>query len=128
MCRSGVVIAVALALAAPTFVASGSVLAGEAHVVGVKVVKTGAGTFSFDVTVRHDDTGWKHYTNKWEVVASDGHVLATRTLYHPHVDEQPFTRSLSGVRIPPAVRSVTIRAFDSVHGGGGETRTIAVPH
>ena len=65
---------------------------------------------------------------KWDVVAPDGKVLGTRTLYHPHVDEQPFTRSLSGVKIPKAVEQVTIRAFDSEHGGGGAVMTVAVPH
>ncbi len=103
-------------------------LAGEADVIDVKVRKTGAQTFSFDVTVRHGDTGWKHYANKWDVVAPDGKVLGTRVLYHPHEDEQPFTRSLSGVRIPPDVTSVTVRAYDKVHDTGGVTKTVAVPH
>lgn len=101
--------------------------AGGADVVGVKVNKTGD-TFSFDVTVRHGDTGWKHYANKWEVVGPDGKVLGTRTLFHPHVEEQPFTRSLGSVRIPAGVKQVTIRAYDSEHGAGGKEMTVAVPH
>ena len=102
--------------------------AGEVDVIDVKVRKTGDQTFSFDVTVRHGDTGWKHYANKWDVVTPEGKVLGTRVLYHPHVDEQPFTRSLSGVRIPPDVTSVTVRAYDKVHDTGGETKTVSVPH
>lgn len=107
--------------------AGGIALAGGADVVDVKIAKSGT-TFSFDVTVRHGDTGWKHYANKWEVVGPDGKVLGTRVLYHPHVDEQPFTRSLSSVRIPAAVGEVTVRAYDSKHGVGGKTITVAVPH
>lgn len=68
------------------------------------------------VTLRHDDTGWDHYTNQWQVLSPQGQLLATRTLHHPHVDEQPFTRSLSGVKIPLAMKAVLIRASDSVHG------------
>lgn len=102
--------------------------AGEADVVDVKVRKSGSGTFSFDVTVRHADTGWNHYADKWDVVGPDGKVLGTRTLLHPHENEQPFTRSLSGVRIPLSVKSVTVRAHDKVHGGGGAEKTVAVPH
>ena len=102
--------------------------AGEVDVIDVKVRKTGDQTFSFDVTVRHGDTGWKHYANKWDVVTPQGKVLGTRVLYHPHVDEQPFTRSLSGVRIPPDVTSVTVRAYDKVHDTGGATKTVSVPH
>jgi hypothetical protein len=54
-------------------------------------------------------------------------VLGTRTLLHPHTDGQPFTRSLTGVRIPDDVAEVTIRAHDSVHGHGGKALTVAVP-
>jgi hypothetical protein len=72
------------------------------------------------VTVKHQDEGWQHYADAWEIVAPDGQVLATRTLYHPHVNEQPFTRSLSGVVIKPAIKVVTVRAHDSVHAYGGK--------
>ncbi len=68
------------------------------------------------VTLQHDDTGWDHYANQWQVLSPQGQVLATRTLHHPHVDEQPFTRSLSGVRIPVSIKTLLVRASDSVHG------------
>jgi len=101
--------------------------AGEADVERVTISATGANTFRFDVTVRHADEGWKHYADKWDVVAPDGTVLGTRTLYHPHVDEQPFTRSLSGVKIPDTIREVTVRAHDSIHNYGGKTVRVTVP-
>ena len=107
--------------------AATTVRAGEADVEQVNVTMTGKDTFSFDVTVRHADEGWKHYADKWDVVAPDGTVLGTRTLYHPHVDEQPFTRSLSGVKIPDSIKEVTLRAHDSVHGYGGKMVKVAVP-
>jgi len=44
------------------------------------------------------------------------------------VNEQPFTRSLSGVEIPADVAEVSVRARDSVHGYGGAEMTVAVPH
>jgi len=43
----------------------------------------------------------------------------TRLLLHPHVDEQPFTRSQRGIRVPPGVRELTVRAHDLVDGYGG---------
>lgn len=101
--------------------------AGEADVVGVKIAKEAASTYRFDVTVRHDDKGWDHYANKWDVVAPDGTVLGTRVLAHPHETEQPFTRSLSGVRIPEGVAKVTLRAHDSVHKYGGAEMSVDVP-
>ena len=101
--------------------------AGEADVTAVEIVKSPDGTYRFDVTVSHADEGWDHYANRWDVVGPDGEVLGTRTLYHPHVNEQPFTRSLSGVKIPQGVGTVTIRAHDLVHGYGGKVEVVEVP-
>jgi len=102
-------------------------LAGEADVTAVDVKKSGDNRYHFDVTLIHRDEGWDHYADKWEVIGPDGSVLGTRTLYHPHVDEQPFTRSLSGVKIPGDVRRVTIRAHDSIHNYGGVTKSVELP-
>ena len=101
--------------------------AGEADVVSASARQTGPGIYSFDVTVAHADEGWDHYADAWDVLAPDGTVLGTRTLYHPHVDEQPFTRSLSGVAIPDGTTEVILRARDSVHGYGGAEVTVELP-
>jgi len=101
--------------------------AGGADVVSVEVRLTGPGVYAFDVTVRHADEGWDHYADRFEIVGPDGAVLGTRTLLHPHVTEQPFTRSLSDVAIPEDVSEVVVRAHDSVHGHGGRETTVALP-
>ena len=75
----------------------GAAVAGEADVMKVAVTETAPGTFRFDVSVRHDDEGWDHYANLWQVVGPDDSVLGERILLHPHDTEQPFTRSLSGI-------------------------------
>jgi len=103
------------------------VLAGEADVTRVEVRQTASGIYHFDVTVRHDDTGWDHYVDKWDVLAPDGTVVGSRTLYHPHVDEQPFTRSLSGVKVAETIFELTVRAHDFVHAYGGKTVTVVLP-
>ncbi|MEO1223194.1 MAG: hypothetical protein AAFX92_03125 [Pseudomonadota bacterium] len=100
--------------------------AGEADVVAVEASQSANGTWRFDVTVAHEDEGWDHYADQWDVLAPDGTVLGERVLAHPHVTEQPFTRSLSGVVIPPEVDEVTVRARDSVHGYGGAEMTISI--
>ncbi len=107
---------------------AGPAMAGEADVVDVEVAKQGEGEFRFDVTVRHADEGWDHYADRWDVVGPDGDVLGSRNLLHPHVNEQPFTRSLTGVAIPDDVAQVTLRAHDSVHGLGGAEMSVSVPH
>lgn len=101
--------------------------AGEADVVDVSVSKSGDDLYRFSATVLHEDSGWGHYANKWEVLDPQGNVLGTRVLHHPHVGEQPFTRSLSGVRIESGVTAVTVRAHDLVHGYGGKPFTINLP-
>lgn len=100
-------------------ITGGPALAGPADVLSA-TADCSAKVCSFVVTVRHDDEGWGHYANAWEIVAPDDSVLATRVLRHPHVGEQPFTRALRGVEVPPAVKSVRIRARDSVHEFGGQ--------
>jgi hypothetical protein len=93
--------------------------AGEADVLKVEVWRSEAREYRFAVTVRHGDTGWDHYADRWEVVAPDGDVLATRVLAHPHEHEQPFTRSLFGIVLPASLTGVVVRAHDSLHGFGG---------
>ena len=104
-----------------------SSFSGEADIVEVKAKKSGKNLYAFSVTVLHKDTGWNHYANKWDIIDEHGIVLGTRILHHPHVDEQPFTRSLSGVEIPGNIKAVTIRAHDSVHEYGGITVNIKLP-
>jgi hypothetical protein len=113
----------AVTLALAVTMAALPTVAGEADVVAAQATRSGAGVYRFAVTVRHADTGWEHYAEKWDIVAPDGTVLATRTLLHPHEDEQPFTRSLDGVAIPDTVDHVVVRAHDKVDGyGGAEVR------
>lgn len=85
----------------------------------IDAMQSGNGTWRFDVTVSHGDEGWDHYADAWEVLAPDGTLLARRVLAHPHVDEQPFTRSKSGIKIPDDLDHVMVRARDSVHGYEG---------
>ncbi|MEQ8375023.1 MAG: hypothetical protein RID22_18170 [Roseibium aggregatum] len=92
-----------------------SARAGEVEIVSAKATGS-AGTWTFAVTLRHDDTGWDHYADLWQIFTPDGELLGERVLLHPHVDEQPFTRSQSGITIPESVSQVIIRARDTVHG------------
>lgn len=88
---------------------------GEVTIVEVRFEHHGS-SWTAHTTLKHGDTGWKHYADAWRVVSQDGKVLGERTLYHPHVDEQPFTRSLSGIEIPASVKIVFIEAHDLKHG------------
>lgn len=100
----------------------------HADVIKVQVQKTGSGEFSFSATISSPDTGWKKYANAFRVRSEKGKIFGTRVLFHPHVNEQPFTRSLSKVKIPSDVQEVIIDARDSVAGWGGESVRVKVPH
>ena len=100
---------------------------GNADVKYIRAIENTDGSWTFYVTISHPDKGWDDYADGWDIVTLDGIVLKpdnsakyTRVLLHPHVNEQPFTRSQSGIVIPPGVTKVRVRAHDSVDGYGGQ--------
>jgi hypothetical protein len=95
-------------------------LADAPQIVDVQVVKIGM-DWRVDVTLEHPDTGWDHYADGWEILDASGNRLGYRELVHPHVDEQPFTRSLGNVMFPDGTREIFIRARCSVDGWADET-------
>jgi hypothetical protein len=101
-------------------------LVGNADVIYVRAVKEATGAWTFHVTVSHPDRGWDDYADGWNVVTPDGIVLKpdaespfTRLLLHPHEQEQPFTRSQSGIAVPEGIAQLVVRAHDLVDGFGG---------
>jgi hypothetical protein len=102
-------------------------VSGEADVVKVDVEARGARLYKFDVTVAHKDEGWDHYVDMWEIVAPDGTVLGKRAIFNPHEGVSSFSSALVGVKIPPNINEVIVRAHDLVHEYKGKAMTVAVP-
>ncbi len=96
------------------------VSADEPEVLEVKVSKLGM-YWRVSVTLEHADTGWDHYADGWQIETEDGTIIGTRELMHPHVDEQPFTRSLSSVVFPDGTRRIYVRARCSHDGWSDHT-------
>ena len=90
--------------------------ADDVDILGAEFVQDGDGTWTVNVVLLHDDSGWDHYADKWRVVDPNGEVLGERVLLHPHEDEQPFARSESGITIPADQTTLNIEAHDLVHG------------
>lgn len=105
----------------------GSAYAGEADVIAAKVRRSAPDTFSFDVTVKSNDKSGRYFADWFEVLTPDRKLLARRELLHDHADEQPFSRDLSGVKIPPGIDTVIIRAHHNVKGYDGKTLTVRLP-
>ncbi len=101
-------------------------LAHPPTIEAVRAVQTGE-TWRFDVTIRHGDTGWDHYADGWDILTPEGEVLGFRELLHPHVNEQPFTRSLSGVVLPAGLSEVVLRARCSQTGWSEPQYTVSIP-
>ena len=99
--------------------------ANEVRIVDVKVECSGSCTFR--VTLEHGDQGWDHYADRWDVVTLDDRLLKSRVLHHPHENEQPFTRSVSGVQIPADQSQIKIRARDSKHGYSSQEFIVDIP-
>ena len=100
-------------------------LADPPVVEAVTVTQTGE-TWRFDVTLSHPDTGWDHYADGWRVLDMNDNELGLRVLFHPHVEEQPFTRSLSGVVIPEGTTEVQIEARCNIDGWSAR-KTVSLP-
>ena len=96
-------------------------------VVAARLVARDADRFDFDVTVSspYDTPG--RYADGFRAVGKDGRVFGERKLLHDHAGEQPFTRDLYGVRIPPGVRVVVVQARDQKYGYGGKTVEVVLP-
>ncbi|MDH5353316.1 MAG: hypothetical protein OEY09_02630 [Gammaproteobacteria bacterium] len=106
-------------------IVSTGLFADQVRIVDVKVRCQSDCTFA--VTLEHADEGWEHYANQWDVVTLEGELIESRVLFHPHVDEQPFTRSLSGVAIAKGVKQVKVRAKDLKHGYSSQEFLVDLP-
>lgn len=91
-----------------------------AQVTHVQATQKSNGRWCFDTSVRHNDQGWKHYADGWEVIDLEGNQLGYRHLAHPHDNEQPFTRSLCNINIPSEMSKVIVRAKCNKHDFGGK--------
>lgn len=117
----------ALSLLVGALALPGMAAADPPRVVAAEATRDGDGTWTISVTLSHPDTGWDHYASGWQVLTPDEDVIAVRELTHPHVDEQPFTRSLSGVAIPAGLKEVLIRPRCTMDGWVAMPTVLTLP-
>lgn len=91
-----------------------------AQVQQVDAVQSKNGSWCFNTQVRHNDQGWDHYANEWQVTDLQGNVLASRKLLHPHDDEQPFTRNLCNIKFADDIKQVVVSAKCNLHETTGQ--------
>jgi hypothetical protein len=98
-----------------TLLAFPRVFADEVQIVSADFRQASDGTWSVDVGLLHEDSGWDHYADIWRVLDEQGRILGERVLLHPHENEQPFVRGTNGLVIPEDAILYVV-AHDSVHG------------
>lgn len=95
-----------------------------AQVKDVLATEEHSGSWCFGTSVQHNDEGWEHFSDGWEVIDLEGKRLGYRKLHHPHVNEQPFTRSQCYIKIPAEISTVIVRAKCNKHGFGGKAMVV----
>jgi len=91
-----------------------------AQVTHVVATQKSGSAWCFDVSVRHNDQGWNHYADGWEIIDLEGNQIGYRQLGHPHDNEQPVTRSQCNIKISSGTSKVLVRAKCNKHGFGGK--------
>lgn len=95
-------------------------------VVEAELEPSGGNTYSLSVTISSPYDSPERYADGWRVLTPDGEVLGKHELMHAHENEQPFTRTQTGLEIPQNVQEITVEARDLKNGYGGETVTVSV--
>lgn len=85
------------------------------------------GTWTAAVTISSPYDSPEQYADAWRLLTPDREELTVRVLAHPHANEQPFTRSKSGIEIPDDIDEVIVQGRDLVNGWGGTELTVDVP-
>lgn len=98
-------------------------LADDPQIIDAKAALTSSG-WKVSVTLTHPDTGWDHFADGWRVLDTSGNELGLRVLAHPHVTEQPFTRSLLLKDVPKNLQTLQIQARCLVDGWGSELYSV----
>lgn len=124
---AGVLIASLAGLGGMPAHAAGSMDQKYPDVIDVQVQARGDQRFDFDATLSSPYDTPQRYADAFRVMGPDGTQFGEHTLFHDHASEQPFTRDLHDVRIPPGVRTVTVQARDKKYGYGGKVRQVTLP-
>jgi hypothetical protein len=111
--------------------ALGLLLAGPAFADAPDVVDAIAteagGRWTVTVTIAHHDTGWDHFAKGFAVLLPDGTRLAYLEFSHPHIGQDTFAASLTGLRISNDVPFLLIRTRCNLVGWAAEPVQIDLP-
>jgi len=117
-----------LAMATPALqAATEKKKSGPANVVGAAVTRNLDGSFDIRVTVRSADKGPEYYCDRIEFLDPDGKVVHTHRVSRPHLNEQPFSETLNGLKLPAELEQITVRARMRPDNAFGKDRIVKLP-
>lgn len=79
------------------------------------------------VTIQHDDSGWDHFADGFEVQAPDGTRLGYRELTRPNVGQRTQDVDMTGLKLPEGIGYVLIRTRCSLVGWAAEPVRLDLP-
>lgn len=77
-------------------------------------------SWRFSVTLSSPYDTPQRYADAWRVLDPNDAELGIRVLGHDHANEQPFTRSQSGIAIPDDATVVYVEGRDQANGWSGQ--------
>jgi hypothetical protein len=96
-------------------------------VLQARLVSVGRHRYDLTVTISSPyDTRFR-FADGWRILTSRGDWLGERHFRADHADEQPWTRTLRRIRIPPGVQQVVVEGRDLRYGWGGAAFFLRVP-
>lgn len=125
--RNALLVLLALGTSTASVAQTSSSIQKFPDVVAVSVRGTAVDTFDFDVTVSSPYDSAGRYADSIRARSNEGRVFGERKLLHDHASEQPFTRDIYGVKVPPGIKSVLVEARDQKFGYGGKTIEVKLP-
>jgi len=84
-------------------------------------------TWRFSVTLSSPYDTPQRYADAWRVLDGNDTELGIRVLGHDHANEQPFTRSQSGIAIADGTEVVYVEGRDQANGWSGQRFAFSLP-
>ena len=90
-------------------------------VIAAEANRQSDGSWTISVTMSSPYDSAARYADAWRILGPGADVFGIRELAHDHAAEQPFTRSLGGVRLDDDVTQVIVEGRDQINGWGGSS-------
>ena len=90
--------------------------AGTVEILAVEFHKTGMDTWSVRVTLKHDDMGWEHYADNWQIVNENGKILKVKEVIEDdYLKRVPLKRELLNRALKEIIEDLKVTKVENYH-------------